>query len=164
MKKGHTTKVLFNINKQLFDKQKEIDITKPVKKTFILSKTIMDGNLNEKNTRSKTIDSNESIYNFNKSYIEGKLDNLEDEIIKNPKRELITPLPEIQKYNNIVAEKIKRFSIMLRRQEYTVELKKKNMSNLFRKKIIYKDFGENFLRMFILKKLLKYKNIIEDIK
>ena len=43
---------------------------------------------------------------------------------------------------------------MLRRQEYTVELKKKNMSNLFRKKIIYKDFGENFLRMFILKKLL----------
>ena len=164
MKKGHTTKVLFNINKQLFDKQKEIDITKPVKKTFIRSKTIMDGNLNEKNTRSKTIDSNESIYNFNKSYIEGKLDNLEDEIIKNPKRELITPLPEIQKYNNIVAEKIKRFSIMLRRQEYTVELKKKNMSNLFRKKIIYKDFGENFLRMFILKKLLKYKNIIEDIK
>ena len=85
----------------------------------------MDCNLNEKNTRSKTIDSNESIDNFNKSYIEGKLDNLEDEIIKNPKRELITPLPEIQKYNNIVAEKIKRFSKMLRRQEYTVELKKK---------------------------------------
>ena len=56
MKKGHTTKVLFNINKQLFDKQKEIDITKPVKKTFIRSKTIMDGNLNEKNTRLKTIE------------------------------------------------------------------------------------------------------------
>ena len=165
MKKGHTTKVLFNINKKLFDKQKEIDITKPVKKTFIRSKTIIDGNLNEKNTRSKTIDSNESIYNFNKSYIEGKLDNLEDEIIKNPKRELITPLPEIQEYNNIIAEKIERFSIMLRRQKYTVNWKKKIWVIYLEKRLfLYKDFGENFLRMFILKKLLKNKNIIEDIK
>ena len=154
--KGHTTKVIFNINNKLFGKQKESDITKSVKKTFIRSKTIMDCNLNEKNTRSKTIDSNESIDNFNKSYIEGKLDNLEDEIIKNPKRELITPLPEIQKYNNIVAEKIKRFSIMLRRQEYTVELKKKNMSNLFRKKIIFiQRFWRKFFKNVYLKKVIK---------
>ena len=108
----------------MFEKQKTMDIPKSFKKTFIRSKTIMDVNLNEKNTRSKTIDSNES-NDISKSYGEGKLDNLEDEIIKNPRKELITPLPKLQKYNKVFAEKIKRFSIMLRRQEYTVELKKK---------------------------------------
>ena len=52
-------------------------------------------------------------------------------------KNLITPLPESRKLNDINAEKIKRFSKMLRRHEYTVQLKKKTIKNVFGKRVIF---------------------------
>ena len=64
----------------------------------------------------------------------------------------------MRKLNGINAEKIKRFSKMLRRQEYTVQLKKKTIKSVFGKRVI---FIQRTWRKFFKKVYLRKVKIIQ---
>ena len=124
-KKIRETKIL-TLNKNFEEKNSQQEI-KPttIRKQFLRSKTITTPNLIKKKLNAKTYDSESQI--SNKSFNE-EMDHLDldEHIFKeiNNERDL-TPMPEMKECDNLFADKINRFSKMLRRQEYTVELKKK---------------------------------------
>ena len=135
-KKIRETKII-TLNKNFEEKNSQQEI-KPttIRKQFLRSKTITTPNLIKKKLNAKTYDSESQI--SNKSFNE-EMDHLDldEHIFKeiNNERDL-TPMPEMKECDNLYADKINRFSKMLRRQEYTVELKKKNISNFFGKRVI----------------------------
>ncbi len=103
------------------------------------AKTLKISN-NKKNSKSNNFELNYSAEAINRSFNEGvsKL-NLGKQITlkKNTSfTDLFKPLPEMKIVDKVHAEKLKRFSIMIRRLEYNINLKKKNIAILYGKKVI----------------------------
>ncbi len=134
-KKIRETKII-TLNKNFEEKNSQQEIKPIIRKQFLRSKTITAPNLIKKKLTYKNYDSESQISNKSFNEETDHLD-LEEHIFKeiNNERDL-TPMPEMKECDNLFADKINRFSKMLRRQEYTVELKKKNISNFFGKRVI----------------------------
>ena len=135
--KSKSTKNI-KFKKKNIESKSEESVSSDFKKRKIChSKTLKTTSNNEKSTKISNLDLNTE--NINRSFNEGqsKLNLGGVTLRKNSSfTDLITPMPEMKLINKIYAEKVKRFSIMLRRQEYNVSLKKKNVSALYGKKVI----------------------------
>ena len=135
--KSKSTKNI-KFKKKNIESKSEESVSSDFKKRKIChSKTLKTTSNNEKSTKISNLDLNTE--NINRSFNEGqsKLNLGGVTLRKNSSfTDLITPMPEMKLINKIYAEKVKRFSIMLRRQEYNVSLKKKNVSSLYGKKVI----------------------------
>ena len=139
-KRPNKSKSTKNIN----FKKKNIELkseenTLSFKRRIRHAKTLKISN-NTKKSKSNNFELNSSTETINRSFNEGvsRL-NLGKQITlkKNTSfTDLFKPLPEMKIVDKVHAEKLKRFSIMIRRQEYNINLKKKNIAFLYGKKVI----------------------------
>ena len=134
--------------------------SKPIRKKLLHSNTIK--NIPHENPNLNNPQLNNLNETLNRSFDEVRshieIPNYPQLKKNSSEKNLITPIPENRKLNDINAEKIKRFSKMLRRQEYTVQLKKKTIKNVFGKRVI---FIQRTWRKFFKKVYLRKVKIIQ---
>ena len=144
------------MKKDLTEKKEEFNLTN---KKYVKSKTQKFNNLiREGMSRKSSFHSNHS----NKSCKE-----IIFKVLKVPEKvkvlkkipsqqNLFTPMPELKLYDSKYAEKIKRITKTIRRQEYHVNLKKINITKIFGKKLIFiQRFWRNWFKNVYLKKIIK---------
>ena len=144
------------MKRDLTEKKEELNLTN---KKYVKSKTLKFNNLIREGMSRKD--------SFHSNYSNKSCKEIIFKVLKVPEKvkvlkkipsqqNLFTPMPELKLYDSKYAEKIKRITKTIRRQEYHVNLKKINITKIFGKKLIFiQRFWRNWFKNVYLKKIIK---------
>ena len=144
------------MKRDLTEKKEELNLTN---KKYVKSKTQKFNNLIREGMSRKS--------SFHSNYSNKSCKEIIFKVLKVPEKvkvlkkipsqqNLFTPMPELKLYDSKYAEKIKRITKTIRRQEYHVNLKKINITKIFGKKLIFiQRFWRNWFKNVYLKKIIK---------